>query len=110
MHLKKFSIVLALLFLGLSFSIFSCETKESSAFTNPTMKAFFDNNCSSCHSNGTYNAGSWLYDPSNDKSIQDHIKHIYDEVYVKKTMPPAGLSQADLAAFKSWYDAGHPSN
>ncbi len=110
MNLVKIRFALGLSILGLSFGLFSCENSESTSFTNPTMQAGFDNNCSSCHANGTYNAGSWLYDPSNDKSIQDHIKHLYEEVYVKKSMPPSGLSQTDMAAFKSWYDAGHPSN
>lgn len=109
MKFRKLHLSLALLAMAAASIVSSCETSEPTAFTHPTMKAFFDNNCASCHKNGSYNSGAWLYDPSNDKSIQDHIKHIYDVVYVKKTMPPAGLSTTDMEAFKAWYDAGHPS-
>ena len=106
-------IKLGLLFIagiGLMSIFYSCKSNDPTAFTNATMKPWFETNCASCHANGTYNAGSWLYDPSNDQSIQDHIDHIYSVVYAKKTMPPSGLSQAELDKFKQWYDAGHPSN
>jgi len=109
MKVRTFYLAAAVVALTICSVTSSCENNDPSPFTNPTMVAFFDNNCASCHKNGAYNAGAWLYDPSNDLSIQDHIEHVYNEVYVKKTMPPAGLSQADLDAFKAWYDAGHPS-
>lgn len=109
--MKKLKISL-LLFAGVSLMtiVYSCKSNSPTAFTNATMKPWFENYCASCHANGAYNAGSWLYDPTNDQSIQEHIEHIYNEVYTKKTMPPSGLSQAELDKFKKWYDAGHPSN
>lgn len=102
--------VLASASICLAITMIGCKSNETTTFTNSTMKPWFETNCASCHANGAYNAGSWLYDPSNDKSIQDHIEHIYDAVYVKKNMPPSGMSQADIDKFKAWYDAGHPSN
>lgn len=80
------------------------------AFTNATMKPWFDTHCSSCHASGGVNARDWTYNPSNEKSVQSYISDIYKEVYVRKSMPPGGISTAELNKFKAWYDAGHPSN
>jgi mono/diheme cytochrome c family protein len=80
-------------------------------FTNPTMKAFFDTKCASCHASGKANAGAWLYDASDYQgSIVSHHSHLKEEVYDKKTMPPSGATAAELDAFKAWYDAGYPAN
>ncbi|MFM2386565.1 MAG: hypothetical protein RL660_1322 [Bacteroidota bacterium] len=85
----------------------SCE-KAKVAFTNPGMKPWFDTYCAGCHATGASSAAKWLYDPADyDASIKTHIARIYDAVYVKKTMPPAGLSQAELSKFTDWYNAGY---
>ena len=43
--------------------------------------------------------------------LKNSIHDIYETVYVKKSMPQGtSLSASDLQAFKSWYDAGYPSN
>jgi cytochrome c5 len=85
----------------------SCN-KAKVAFTNPGMKPWFDAKCASCHAAGANSASHWLYDPTDfDGSIKSEIKTIYDEVYVKKSMPPGGVTQAELTKFFDWYNAGY---
>jgi cytochrome c5 len=88
----------------------SCKKSSNNvAFTNATMKPWFDTNCSSCHASGKSDAKKWLYDANDETTIQNNISSIYKAVYTSKTMPPTGISAAELAKFKSWYDSGHPS-
>lgn len=93
----------------------SCQKTSNTdkiAFTNTSVKTIFDTKCASCHNASGSNSGAWLYDPSDyTTSIKNRIQKLYETVYVKKSMPQgASLSAADLQAFKSWYDAGYPSN
>ncbi|MFN8347778.1 MAG: hypothetical protein U0X91_22425 [Spirosomataceae bacterium] len=107
-------------FLGLV-TLFSCTTSSVApaedtttkvAFSNASMKPFFDTYCTECHASGKSNYKDWLYDPTNyTTSIKASITTIYNEVYVRKTMPEnTTLTAAQLAAFKAWYDAGYPAN
>ena len=109
----KFKIVLAsVAIIGLSIS--SCTkttTSSKTAFTNATMKPWFDSYCARCHASGMSDAGKWLYDPADyTSSIENQISTIYREVYVNKSMPVGvQLSSSELNSFKSWYDAGYPA-
>ncbi|MFN8355158.1 MAG: hypothetical protein U0Y10_11960 [Spirosomataceae bacterium] len=84
-------------------------TETAVAFEHATMKPWFDTYCASCHASGKSNYRDWLYDPTNyTSSIKGNIAKIYSEVYVLKSMPEGTkLSSADLATFKTWYDAGY---
>lgn len=85
----------------------SCN-KDNTPFTHPTMKPWFDSKCASCHAPGASAALKWKYDVSDyEGSIKDHIDHLYNVVYVDKSMPPTALDSSSLATFKSWYDAGY---
>ncbi|NBP06809.1 MAG: hypothetical protein EBV15_11455 [Bacteroidetes bacterium] len=91
-------------------SLNSCEKSSGTAFEHATMRPWFDKNCKSCHGSGGGNSGAWSYNPDNyETSIKKHISHLYQDVYVNKSMPPAGLTQAELDQFKTWYDAGYPA-
>jgi cytochrome c5 len=88
-------------------SITSCK-KAKVSFTNPGMKVWFDTYCASCHAAGKGSAAKWLYDPEDfNTSIKDQIALIYDVVYIKKSMPPTGVTQAELTKFNDWYNAGY---
>jgi cytochrome c5 len=85
----------------------SCK-KAKVAFEHASMKPWFDTYCASCHASGKSNATAWLYDPADfNGSIKTHISHIYQEVYIKKSMPPSGMSQTELTKFNDWYTAGY---
>lgn len=88
----------------------SCK-KDKTAFTNSTMKPWFDSYCKSCHGSGGANSGDWKYDPTDySSSIKSKISDIYRVVYTQKTMPQGTtLTQAELDKFKSWYDSGYPA-
>jgi uncharacterized membrane protein len=95
--------------------ISACQKNDSTAktaFTNASVKPIFDTKCATCHAASGSNSGSWLYDPADyNASIKNSIQKIYETVYIKKTMPQgSSLSASELQAFKSWYDAGYPSN
>lgn len=81
------------------------------AFTEATMKPWFDTYCASCHASGKSNYKDWLYNPANyETSIKANISKLYSEVYTRKSMPEGTkLSTAELAKFKTWYDAGYPA-
>lgn len=109
----KFKIALASVAI-IGFSISSCTkttTSSKTAFTNATMKPWFDSYCASCHASGMSDAAKWLYDPADyTSSIENQISTIYREVYVNKSMPVGvQLSSSELNSFKSWYDAGYPA-
>jgi hypothetical protein len=94
----------------LTTAITSACKKESTAFEHSTMRPWFDSKCSSCHGKGGSNRIAWAYDPDDyTGSIKSKISKIYSEVYNKKSMPPGGATQAELDAFKAWYDAGYPA-
>jgi cytochrome c5 len=85
----------------------SC-TKSKVAFEHASMKPWFDNYCASCHASGKANAGKWLYDPADfNGSIKARISSIYQLVYITKSMPPSGISQAEATKFNDWYTAGY---
>ncbi|MEN9511551.1 MAG: hypothetical protein RLZZ370_1370 [Bacteroidota bacterium] len=87
----------------------SCK-KESTAFEHATMRPWFDSKCGSCHGKGGSNRLAWAYNPEDFAgSIKGKISKIYSEVYTKKSMPPSGATQAELDAFKAWYDGGFPA-
>lgn len=87
----------------------SCK-KESTAFEHATMRPWFDSKCGSCHGKGGSNRLDWAYNPEDYAgSIKGKISKIYSEVYNNKSMPPGGAAQAELDAFKAWYDAGYPA-
>lgn len=115
MSLKKISITVFAITLGISI-ISSCKKTTTStskvAFTNATMKPWFDTYCASCHASGKSDSGKWLYDPADyDGSIKAEISTLYREVYTKKSMPEGtSLSTSELAKFKNWYDAGYTAN
>lgn len=90
----------------------SCKKSSSTAaFEHSTMKPWFDNYCASCHASGKANASNWKYDATDyDNSIKGKISKIYSTVYTNKSMPQGStVSTTDMAAFKSWYDAGYPA-
>jgi cytochrome c5 len=85
----------------------SCK-KAKVDFAHASMKPWFDTYCASCHAAGKSDAGKWLYDASDfNGSIKDNIAEIYKLVYVNKSMPPSGITQAELAKFNDWYNAGY---
>lgn len=87
----------------------SC-SKSGVAFEHPTMKPFFDTKCASCHGSGGVAVSSWKYDAKDyEGSIKTHADHIYEQVYMTKSMPPSGLDSIQLVAFKNWYDSGYPA-
>ena len=90
---------------------YSCGSQvDKISFTHPTMKPWFDSNCSRCHASGNIASNKWTYDANDyDGSIKTHIDHIYQVVYTDKIMPPTGLDSTNLANFKAWYDAGYPA-
>lgn len=95
--------------------ISACQKNDSTTktpFTNAAVKSIFDSKCASCHAASGFNPGAWLYDPTDyNTSIKNSIKKIYETVYLEKSMPQGtSLSASDLQVFKSWYDAGYPSN
>ncbi|MFM7765413.1 MAG: c-type cytochrome [Sphingomonadales bacterium] len=88
----------------------SCKKSSGTAFEHSTMRPWFDKNCQSCHGSGGSKSGAWSYNSDNyESSIKKHISHLYQAVYVNKSMPPGGLTQAELDQFKTWYDAGYPA-
>lgn len=88
----------------------NCKKSSATAFEHTTMKPWFDKNCKTCHGSGGRNSGDWSYNPENyETSIKNKIQQLYQEVYVNRSMPPAGLTQAELDQFKAWYDAGYPA-
>ena len=94
--------------MSICLGISACKKTE---FTNPTMVPWFDTNCKSCHAAGNSNAKDWKYDSKNfEKSISKHKSELKDEVLLKKSMPPGGLSQTELDKFQAWFDAGCPAN
>jgi len=105
---KSFFILTAILGIVLSITN-SCNKASDVPFEHATMKPFFDSKCASCHAPGASSASSWKYDASDYSTIKNHISSIYQNVYVRKTMPPIGLNSAELVAFKAWYDAGYPA-
>jgi mono/diheme cytochrome c family protein len=105
--------VVIICFLVLSFSCKKTITTTTKiAFTNATMKPWFDTNCASCHASGKPNSSEWLYDASNyESTIKIDISEIYREVYIKKSMPVGtSLTTVELSKFKTWYDAGYSAN
>lgn len=86
-------------------------TTTKVAFEHATAKPIFDTYCASCHASGKSNYRDWLYDPTDyTTTIKGKISTIYNEVYVKKSMPEGTkLSTTELAVFKAWYDAGYPA-
>ncbi|MFN5218102.1 MAG: hypothetical protein ACK5CL_04980 [Sphingomonadales bacterium] len=104
-------IILAFLFAsGCIITLSRCKKSADSEFDHSVMRPWFDKNCKSCHGTGGSNRGAWSYDANNyESSIKKHISHIYQEVYINKSMPPSGLSQAERDQFKAWYDAGYPA-
>jgi len=109
----KFKIALASVAI-IGFSISSCTkttTSSKTAFTNATMKPWFDSYCASCHASGKSDAGKWLYDATDyNGSIQSSMSSIYRTVYINRSMPVGvQLSSSELNSFKSWYDAGYPA-
>ncbi|HAK80398.1 MAG TPA: hypothetical protein DCM71_26735 [Runella sp.] len=86
-------------------------TTTKVAFEHATAKPIFDTYCASCHASGKSNYRDWLYDPADyTTTIKGKISTIYNEVYVKKSMPEGtSMTAAQLAAFKAWYDAGYPA-
>jgi mono/diheme cytochrome c family protein len=109
-----------LLFLSLAISgfVLSCTsttvepTTTKVALANITMKNWFDVNCAKCHASGKIANKDWLYDASDfNGSIKTHLDLIYKEVITEKAMPEdTYLSAAELAKFKTWYDAGASPN
>jgi mono/diheme cytochrome c family protein len=87
-------------------------TTSKTAFTNATMKPWFDNYCASCHAAGKSDSGKWLYDASDyDGSIKASINSLYSSVYTRGSMPVGiQLSSSELNKFKTWYDAGYNAN
>ena len=74
-----------------------CKKSSETDLVHATMRPWFDKNCKSCHGSGGSNRSAWLYNPDNyDGSIKKHISHIFKEVYINKSMPPSGLSQAEM--------------
>lgn len=104
-------IVLAFLFTsGCLISLSRCKKSADTGFEHSIMRPWFDKNCNSCHGTGGANRGAWSYDSENyESSIKTHISHLYNAVYIYKSMPPSGLSQAERDQFKAWYDAGYPA-
>lgn len=91
--------------------IYSCNKSTSTAFTNATMKPWFDTNCAACHKSGASYSSNWKYDPTDDQTIQKHISELYGDVITKRSMPQGGgMPQSERDKFKAWFDAGHPSN
>lgn len=110
--LASFLITISLFFTACSTSsVEPTSTTNAVAFEHATMKPFFDTYCASCHASGKSNYKDWPYVPSDyNSSIKGHISTIYNEVYVRKTMPEGTkLTTTELAAFKAWYDAGYPA-
>jgi hypothetical protein len=100
-------VILAAVCISAIFCATSC-SKSKIALEHASMKPWFDNYCAGCHASGTANTGSWLYDPADfNGSIKANISRIYQEVYINRSMPPSGMSQADLAKFNDWYTAGY---
>ncbi len=101
-------VLMGIMFAAIGMITHSCKKSTGTAFTNATMKPWFDSHCASCHAGGS---GGWTYNPSNyESSIKANIQSIYNEVYVRKTMPPAGITNAELNKFKTWYDSGYAAN
>ena len=112
--MRQSKILVTFLMVGLLLiGVQSCQkTSTGTAFTNTTMKPWFDDNCASCHASGKKNADEWLYNASNyESSIKSEISSIYSEVYTRRSMPEGySLSTDELNKFKTWYDDGYPSN
>jgi cytochrome c5 len=100
--------ILITILTGICITISSCKKTE---FTNPSMVPWFDTHCSSCHKSGASNANDWKYDSKDfEKSISNNKDDLKKEVLTKQSMPPKGLTQTELDKFKTWFDAGCPSN
>jgi hypothetical protein len=82
------------------------------AFEHATMRPWFDTNCASCHATGKSNYLAWHYNSADyEASFDDHeIHHIYEKVYVEKSMPKDKLlSDSEMKKFKDWFEAGFPA-
>ncbi len=96
--------------IAFTLSINGCQKSSGTGFEHATMRPWFDRNCGSCHGSKGSNRNAWAYNPDNyEASLKKHISHLYQEVYINKSMPPSGLSQAEMNQFKAWYDAGYPA-
>lgn len=122
---KSISMVLGLFFLNIMTSCSSNDEASSSsnsgtnttttAFTNATVKPIFDAKCAKCHASGQSNAGNWTYNPSNyETSIKANIAKIYvntNALTAKMAVSQYGnLTQTEVDAIKTWYNAGYPAN
>lgn len=107
--MKKSFIILFAIFGIVLFITNSCNKASDVPFEHATMKPFFDSQCASCHASGGSASSSWKYNSNDYSTIKNHISSIYQNVYVRKTMPPSGISTTELNAFKAWYDAGYPA-
>jgi mono/diheme cytochrome c family protein len=111
--LQKTSLTLLLFIM----SVFGCinnsePSPAKEAFTNASMKPWFDSNCARCHSSGKVANKDWLYDPSDyQKSIKKHIATIYQEVVTEAVMPEdKDLTATEMKDFVNWYNAGAKAN
>jgi hypothetical protein len=107
-HKIKYAILVAF-----PISVISCISAKDpvpvkEALSNVVMKNWFDSNCSRCHSVGKIAEKDWLYDATDyQASIKAHLPTIYQEVITEQVMPEdKPLSAADMATFKTWYEAG----
>jgi mono/diheme cytochrome c family protein len=116
MNITK-TVILSLSILISAMVVTSCKktataTTTGTAFTHATMKPWFDSYCASCHASGKSDSGKWLYNPNDyENSIKASISSLYRTIYSQKSMPQGQtLSASELASFKTWYDAGYPTN
>ncbi|CAM3798852.1 Cytochrome c domain-containing protein [Flavobacterium branchiophilum] len=104
---------------------FSCSKDETpvpvpvapvavTAFTNTTIKPILDK-CVACHGAGGVAVNKWYYNPANyETSIKANIGKIYAQTSVfgagMATANYGNLTQAQVNAIITWYQAGYPAN
>lgn len=83
-------------------------------FTNTTIKPILDK-CVACHGAGGVAVNKWYYNPANyETSIKANIGKIYAQTSVfgagMATANYGNLTQAQVNAIITWYQAGYPAN
>ena len=91
-----------------------CSKITGSTFSSNSgkMQAILSNKCGSgtCHGAGGGGTAHWTYSAQYE-SISTHFDHMYESVFVDKTMPQSGspaLTQDELDVFQCWKEAGFP--
>ncbi len=102
-------ILILFVFVSFGFIFSSCKKEPKAEFKHAAMKPWFDTHCKSCHGKGGSAVLKWKYDSDDfNNTIKNKMDDIHKEVAVNKSMPPNGITAAELQKFVDWYNAGYP--